>query len=44
VCEKFWDVDDITDEYKKMAQFGATLQHRALTWFMNYTEKKTRSK
>jgi hypothetical protein len=27
-----------------MVQFRAALHHRALTWFMNYTEKKTRSK
>jgi hypothetical protein len=44
VCEKFWDVADITDEDKKMAQFGVSLRHRALTWFMNFTENQNRSK
>jgi hypothetical protein len=27
-----------------MAQFGVALQHHALTWFMNFTENKNRSK
>ena len=36
VCEKFLDATDIT--------FGVVLRHRALTWFMNYTKKQTRSK
>ena len=44
ICEKFWDAKNITDEDKQMAQFGATLQHCALTWFMNYTENQNRSK
>jgi hypothetical protein len=44
VCENFWDVTDITNQDKEMDQFGDELRHRALTWFMNYTEKKTRSK
>jgi len=44
VCELFWVSANISDEDKKMAQFGAALHHRALTWFMNYTKKQTCSK
>jgi hypothetical protein len=45
VCmQKLWDATDISDEDKKMAQFGASLQHHALTWFMNFTENQNRSK
>jgi len=44
VCENFWDATNITNEDKKMPQFGATLRHRTLTWFMNYTEKQTCSR
>jgi hypothetical protein len=44
VCEKFWNAADITNEDKQMAQFGATLRHHTLTWFMNYTKNQTRSK
>jgi hypothetical protein len=44
ICEKFWDATDITDEDKQMAQFGATLRHHTLTWFMNYTENQNWSK
>jgi hypothetical protein len=44
VCEKFWDATDITDEDKQMAQFGAALRARALTWFMNYTDNQQCSK
>jgi hypothetical protein len=38
------DATDITYKDNKMDQFGAALCHHALTWFMNYMEKKTRSK
>jgi hypothetical protein len=31
VYEKNWDASDITDEDKKIAQFGVVLQARALT-------------
>ena len=34
ICDKLWDAVNITNEDKKMAQFGATLQAKALTWFM----------
>jgi hypothetical protein len=44
MCENFWDVANITDKDKKMAQFRANMCHCALTWFMNYTKNKTRSK
>jgi endo-beta-N-acetylglucosaminidase D len=37
VYEKLWDVADVKDEDKQMAQFSVALRHRALTWFMNYT-------
>jgi hypothetical protein len=35
---------DIIDEDKQMTQFGVSLQHYALTWFMNFTENQNRSK
>jgi len=44
MCDKLWDVADITDEDKHMAQFGDTLQHRSLTWFMNYTKNQNKKK
>jgi len=44
VCEIFWDATDITDEDKKMTQFGLALQARALTWFMNFNDNQRRLK
>ena len=44
VCEKFWDVAEITYEDKQMEQFSVSLRHCDLTWFLNFTENQTRSK
>ena len=39
-----WDVADVTDEDKQIAQFTGALRKRALTWYMNFTESQNRSK
>ena len=39
-----WDVADITDDDKKIAQFVGALRKRALTWYMNFTKTQERSK
>ena len=39
-----WDIADVTEDDKKIAQFVGALRKRALTWYMNFTENKTRSK
>ena len=44
VCEKMWDVADIIDEDKQIAQFVGTLRKRALPWYMNFMESQNRSK
>jgi len=44
VCEKIWDATDITNKAKQLAQFVGALRRRALTWFMNFTENRSKSK
>ena len=39
-----WDVADIMDENRQIAQFAGTLRKRALTWYMNFMESQNRSK
>ena len=39
-----WDVVDVTDENRQIAQFAGALRKRALTWYMNFTESQNRSK
>ena len=39
-----WDVADVTDDDKKIAQFVGALRKRALTWYMNFTENQVKSK
>ena len=44
ICEQMWDVAEVTDENRQIAQFAGTLRKRALTWYMNFTESQNRSK
>ena len=39
-----WDVVDVTDDDKKIAQFVGALRKRALTWYMNFTENQAGTK
>ena len=39
-----WDIADVTNEDKQIAQFALTLRKRALTWYMNFTENQNISK
>lgn len=38
ICETIWDVANIVDENKQLAQFIGALRKRALNWYMNFNE------
>lgn len=40
ICEKSWDVANMTNEDKQMAQFDTSIRANALTWLMNFTKNK----
>ena len=39
-----WDATDVIDEDKQITQFAGALRKRALTWYMNFTENRIRTK
>ena len=39
-----WNIADVTDDDKQIAQFVGALRKRELMWYINFTENQTRSK
>ena len=43
IFENIWDIVDITEKNKQIAQFVRSLRKRALTCYMNYIENQMMS-
>ena len=39
ICELTWEANHVTDQDRQMAQFAGALRKRALTWYMNFSER-----